>query len=197
MTIRQSGVPSRGKDGNAQPKPARRLIDAALLRHGFEKLIQDTYAALKRYTPEQIDKSKVLTARKTRLSFYEECLKDFDVRTANNIRTAKRKTYLIGVYCPACTYTARVTRKWLDVAPLACPNPDCELKGEPMEESEVVKARDETAAELADTLQTFEAEHRAEQKDCVHLFELDDGWLNPANKGKRICVFCSLPKEEK
>lgn len=34
----------------------------------------------------------------------------------------KQTTRLIKCECPECGYTARVTRKWLDVAPLHCPN---------------------------------------------------------------------------
>lgn len=34
-------------------------------------------------------------------------------------------TRQLKVQCPACGYTLRVTRKWLDVAVPTCPNPDC------------------------------------------------------------------------
>jgi hypothetical protein len=38
--------------------------------------------------------------------------------------------------CPDCGYTVRITKKWLEVSPPACPNPDCESNGEPMEGEE-------------------------------------------------------------
>lgn len=41
---------------------------------------------------------------------------------------------LIKAMCPACGYTVRVSRQWLDIAPPVCPDPDCDSCGEPMQE---------------------------------------------------------------
>jgi hypothetical protein len=40
---------------------------------------------------------------------------------------------LLKVSCPACDYTMRVTRTWLEVAVPCCPDPDCDRAGESME----------------------------------------------------------------
>jgi hypothetical protein len=42
-------------------------------------------------------------------------------------------TRLKKVYCPSCSYTMRVTQKWIDTAIPTCPSPDCEMVGEEME----------------------------------------------------------------
>jgi hypothetical protein len=41
-------------------------------------------------------------------------------------------TRMIKVHCPACGYTLRTTRRWLDVAVPACPVPDCDRHGQTM-----------------------------------------------------------------
>ena len=42
-------------------------------------------------------------------------------------------TRMIKAHCPGCGYTVRLTRKWLDVAAPACPNPDCGRQGQALE----------------------------------------------------------------
>ena len=42
-------------------------------------------------------------------------------------------TRLKKVCCRSCSYTMRVTQKWIDTAIPKCPSPDCELGGEEME----------------------------------------------------------------
>ncbi len=37
------------------------------------------------------------------------------------------------VCCPSCSYTMRVTQKWIDTAIPKCPSPDCEWSGKEME----------------------------------------------------------------
>lgn len=36
-------------------------------------------------------------------------------------------------HCPACGYTVRITRKWIEVAVPSCPNPGCEKHGADLE----------------------------------------------------------------
>lgn len=143
----------------------RRVVDSALLTQGFSALIQDSREVLKRYSPEQIARSKTLSKRKARLAFYKKCLRDYDIAVKNNQRKAKRKTYLLGVACVGCTYTVRVTRKWLDVAAPTCPNPDCMDFGKPMQEMESMPSAPENAPELAETLETMREEFEQEKKD--------------------------------
>jgi hypothetical protein len=42
-------------------------------------------------------------------------------------------TRLKKVHCSTCSYTMRVTQKWIDTAVPKCPSPDCEMYGEEME----------------------------------------------------------------
>ena len=42
-------------------------------------------------------------------------------------------TRMIKASCAGCGYTVRATRKWIDVAVPACPNPECESNGQPMQ----------------------------------------------------------------
>lgn len=137
----------------------RALIDASHLRVGFENLIKEIGEQLKRYTPEQIAKSKLLTKRQKRLAFYELCLKDFDYRSTNNIRKAKRKTYLLGYGCPVCGCTVRVTQKWLDLGTPPCFNEECDRKGKPMEPSEKVDAPIFSPEETKKMLEEMQRDH--------------------------------------
>jgi hypothetical protein len=45
----------------------------------------------------------------------------------------KQPTRLLKVWCPSCEYTARITKKWLDVGVPLCPNGDCEAFGDEMQ----------------------------------------------------------------
>lgn len=44
----------------------------------------------------------------------------------------KQDTRLMKVYCPACDYKARITRKWIEVGVPFCPNEGCDDFGAPM-----------------------------------------------------------------
>jgi hypothetical protein len=44
----------------------------------------------------------------------------------------KQDTRLVKVYCPACDYKARITRKWIEVGIPACPNDACDQHGAEM-----------------------------------------------------------------
>jgi hypothetical protein len=144
----------------------RRAIDSTHIRAGFETLIFESKETLKRYSPEQIAKSKILSRRKSRLEFYELCIKDFDYRFGNNVRKAKRKTYLLGMVC-TCGYLVRVTQKWLDVAAPTCPNPDCPSMGKPMQEIGSLPAdprgEQERQQQAAEILEEFRAEFEQER----------------------------------
>jgi hypothetical protein len=45
----------------------------------------------------------------------------------------KQDTRLMKVYCPACDYKARITRKWIEVGVPTCPNEECSSNGEEMQ----------------------------------------------------------------
>lgn len=52
---------------------------------------------------------------------------------ADSTRRKVQSTRLKKVCCSSCSYTVRVTQKWIDAAVPKCPSPDCELFGEEME----------------------------------------------------------------
>lgn len=152
----------------------RRAVDSAHLRAGFESLIADSRDTLKRYTPAQIAKSKILTRRQSRLAFYVQCLQDFDYRVGNNVRKAKRKTYLLGVTC-TCGYTVRITRKWLDVAAPTCPNPDCDNVGKPLTEYQGFANPNSPEEMMQAFKEEFEQERALEKEIGTQQDSLDDG----------------------
>lgn len=157
----------------------RRKVDAALLTQGFSALMQDTRETLSRYSAEQIARSKILSKRKARLAFYEQCLRDFDVAVANNIRKAKRKTYLLGMCCTLCGCTIRVTQKWLDTGTPKCFNVECSEVGHdmvPLADTVQAEAPQELAEALEEMRTEFEQEkaHDAEIGTPLDFIRADD-----------------------
>lgn len=54
------------------------------------------------------------------------------LRVPEGAGKARPGSRLIKVSCPACDYTMRITRTWLELAIPACPNPDCDACGDTM-----------------------------------------------------------------
>ena len=65
-----------------------------------------------------------------------DAIREYPHGTLGRAESAKRKvlsTRPKKVCCRSCSYTMRVTQKWIDTAIPKCPSPDCELFDEEME----------------------------------------------------------------